>query len=133
MAADGGRRAADRAELPAGSDSGLRAVDTAAAAPARCCGSAEARALVAAAQGREATVDETTVDETTVDETTVDETTVPSSYLPSFHLPSVFSLQRSYEVRDRGRRQRHQADAAAGRELHRDLGDGLVVRTLHDA
>src|SRR5947207_2297095 len=50
MAADGGRRAADRAELPAGSDSGLRAVDTAAAAPARCCGSAEARALVAAAQ-----------------------------------------------------------------------------------
>src|SRR5437879_366624 len=56
MAADGRRRAADRAELPAGSDSGVRAVGAAAAAAAGHRRSSAAGAFVETAAGRETTV-----------------------------------------------------------------------------
>src|SRR5437868_3726122 len=100
MAVDGRRGAADRAELPAGSDSGLRTVGVAAAAQAGGRRSAEARALAPAAARFEAAL--------------------------------VFGSEGPDKVRDGSSGERHQPDAPARAELHRDPRNGLVIRTIHD-
>src|SRR5258705_6023055 len=115
MAVDGRCRAADRTKLSARSDSGIRALVAAAAAAPGHRRSSPPGAFVEAAKRWE---------ETTVG----DSRRGAACCAPTFvELASVFRFQRSYEIGDRRRGQRHQANAAPRSQLHGHARDGLVV------